>query len=123
MTATCAVCGKPFEARRRDAAYCSPRCRQRALRTRSVTETPTDTRDEASPVLGGETGRTEAIAPRPRASWIPDVEPCRSPVYAHGSLHGPTYDAKGNQARSPVPAIVGHLTADGRFERDGGHRR
>jgi hypothetical protein len=33
----CTSCGRPFEATRSDAAYCSSRCRQRAYRQRRVT--------------------------------------------------------------------------------------
>ncbi len=33
-TNSCAVCGEPFTAKRQDARFCSPRCRQRAARNR-----------------------------------------------------------------------------------------
>ena len=44
---TCAVCGKPFTAKRMDAMYCSPACKQTAYRgrvtdNRSAHLTPTD---------------------------------------------------------------------------------
>lgn len=129
MSATCAVCGHDFEARRSDARYCSPTCRQRGLRRGervhadrlNVTVPHSDTSDDpnGASALGAEA--ETALPRRARPLVVPEVEPCRSPVYAHGSLHGPVYDAKGNPLRSPVPSVVGYLTPDGRFERD--HKR
>lgn len=37
LTIACESCGSPFTAARRDARYCSPRCRQRARRAVTAT--------------------------------------------------------------------------------------
>lgn len=41
MTTACVVCGVPLEGRRRDTLTCSPRCRSRLRRLRSVPPTVT----------------------------------------------------------------------------------
>jgi hypothetical protein len=55
VSARCAVCGHPFRAKRRDARFCSARCRQRASRAGKaghVTDNPAN--GAAAPVTGPE---------------------------------------------------------------------
>ena len=56
------------------------------------------------------------LAPRPRAT-VPDYIARTVPVYAAGSVHGPTYDARGHRIAQPAPEVVGFLTPDGKLER------
>lgn len=123
--ATCSVCASTFEAHRSDARYCSPACRQTGRRSGvrvhdgplNVTEGQSATPAASGAVLSGTSPTSEAPTRRLSRAAIPDVEPCRAPVYAAGSLHGPVYDAKGNVVHGPVPEIVGYLGTDGRLER------
>ena len=39
---TCSVCGETFKARRRDARFCSPRCRKSAERLREALDSARD---------------------------------------------------------------------------------
>jgi hypothetical protein len=51
----CAACSEPFEARRRDAAYCSNTCQKRAKRGHPVSQMPGRDRGHslpASPAIG-----------------------------------------------------------------------
>ena len=54
---------------------------------------------------------------------LPDYIARTVPVYAAGSVHGPTYDARGHRIAQPAPEVVGYLTPDGKLERlEGRHR-
>jgi hypothetical protein len=61
VTATCAVCGHPFRAKRRDARLCSARCRQRASRAGKGEHVTDNTSDDApGPVTGPEAMAVDA---------------------------------------------------------------
>ena len=59
---------------------------------------------------------------RNRAS-VPDYVARTVPVYAAGSVHGPTYDDRGHRIAQPAPEVVGYLAPDGKLERLEGRRR
>jgi hypothetical protein len=59
---------------------------------------------------------------RPRAS-LPDYIARTVPVYAAGSVHGPTYDAHGHRIAQPASEVIGYLTPDGKFDRLEGRDR
>lgn len=121
---SCSVCGHEFPAHRSDARYCSPACQKAGQRRHEhvhFARPSNDTPASADTALSAPSPTSEASTRRLSRVAIPDVEPCRAPVYAAGSLHGPIYDAKGNEIRGPVPEIVGYVGMDGRLEKVG-HR-
>ena len=61
--------------------------------------------------------------PHVRRASVPDYIARTVPVHAAGSVHGPTYDARGHRIGQPSPEVVGYLTPDGKLERLEGRRR
>lgn len=62
---------------------------------------------------------SHAFQPAQRAPVSdPDPRPpyARAPIFAAGSIHGPTYDKHGNRIPSPAPRIVGYLNGWGERE-------
>ena len=52
-----------------------------------------------------------------------DFEPAVSPVYAAGSLHGPTYDRRGDRVGCLEPEPVGTVGSVGAVQAFGRHRQ
>jgi predicted nucleic acid-binding Zn ribbon protein len=132
----CAACGSPLPDGRADRRYCSARCQVAAYRAgRRVHKGAKPYRGgrmhdlEPNPAPTPAERASEAVPDVPRESpprhrpTVPEYVARTVPVYAAGSVHGPTYDARGHRIAEPAPEVVGYLAPDGKLERLEGRRR
>lgn len=104
--AKCAVCGNSFTAGRRDARYCSGRCRQRALRARAEEDDLLRQIDEARRHYWACVRRyAEAFGRQPDEAQLVDAE---GQVFIRGELVGhahfqdrPGWSTWGNENAGP----------------------